>query len=136
MNNVPEVVIVYDKQCPACDYYCQLVRIKESVGRLVLHDARSGGEIIERITAHGWDIDQGMVIQLGDSLYYGADAIHLLSLLSSQHDMFNKVTYWLFRYKWVSRCLYPLLKTLRNLLLKILKKTKINNLKKTRNSHF
>ena len=55
-----EVLIVYDKQCPACDYYCNLVRIRESVGDLILVDARDGGPLMDEITASGLDIDQGM----------------------------------------------------------------------------
>jgi hypothetical protein len=32
MNGGAEVLVIYDKQCPACDYYCNMVRIRESVG--------------------------------------------------------------------------------------------------------
>jgi predicted DCC family thiol-disulfide oxidoreductase YuxK len=122
------VVIVYDKQCPACDYYCNMVRIRESVGDLVLLDARAAGPIMDAITARGWDIDQGMVVRVGDEMYYAADAIHVLALLSTNTGVFNRAAYWLFRSKAVSRVLYPVLKFLRNLLLKALGKKKINNL--------
>ena len=77
------MLVVYDKQCPACDYYCNLVRIRESVGRLVLVDARDGGPIMEEITAKGLDIDQGMVVKVGEQLYYGSDAIHALALMGT-----------------------------------------------------
>ena len=36
--------------------------------------------------------------------------------------------YWIFRSEWRSRLLYPLLRSCRNLLLKCLGKTKVNNL--------
>jgi predicted DCC family thiol-disulfide oxidoreductase YuxK len=123
-----EVLLVYDKQCPACDYYCNLARIRESVGRLVLVDARHGGPIMDEITAAGLDIDQGMVVKVGDSLYYGPDAIHVLALLGTNAGVFNRVTCWSFRSKRVSRVLYPVLRACRNLLLKLLGRTKINNL--------
>ena len=29
MNTSAEVLVVYDKECPACDYYCNMVRIKD-----------------------------------------------------------------------------------------------------------
>ena len=35
-NETSKVVVVYDKQCPACDFYCNLARIRESVGHLEL----------------------------------------------------------------------------------------------------
>jgi predicted DCC family thiol-disulfide oxidoreductase YuxK len=136
MNSGREVLVVYDKQCPACDYYCNLVRIKESVGRLVLVDARDGGPVMDEITARGLDIDQGMVVKVGDELYYGPDAIHVLALMGTNKGFFNRVAYWSFRSKAVSKILYPALKACRNLLLKMLGRTKINNLRASGNDRF
>jgi predicted DCC family thiol-disulfide oxidoreductase YuxK len=136
VNSNAEVLVVYDKHCPACDYYCNMVRIKESVGRLVLVDARDGGPIMDEITARGLDIDQGMVVKVGDELYYGADAIHVLALMGTNRGFFNRLAYWSFRSPAVAKVLYPLLKACRNLLLKILGKTKINNLNVPGNDRF
>nr|WP_324258993.1 DCC1-like thiol-disulfide oxidoreductase family protein [Cellvibrio fontiphilus] len=136
MNNTKQVVLVYDKQCPACNNYCQLVRIRADIGELVLWDAREPGPIMDEITALGWDIDQGMVLKLEQQLYYGADAIHMLSLLGSRSGMFNRLNFWLFKSKRSSQLLYPLLRSLRNLLLKLLGKTKINNLGLVNNDKF
>lgn len=131
-----KILLVYDKQCPACHFYCQLVRIRESVGELELVDAREPSEIMDEITAAGLDIDQGMVLKMGDALYYGSDAIHMLSLIGSESGLFNRLNYWLFRSKSVSGILYPILRFFRNLLLKILRKTKINNLHIEGNDRF
>lgn len=131
-----EVFVVYDKECPACNYYCNLVRIKESVGTLVLVDARSGGPLMDEITARGLDIDQGMVVKVGEELYYGADAIHVLALMGTNRGFFNRLAYSSFRSKSMSRILYPALRACRNLLLKGLGKTKINNLKVPGNDRF
>ncbi len=131
-----EVLLVYDKQCPACDYYCNLVRIRESVGRLTLVDARDAGAIMEEITAAGLDIDQGMVVKVGSSLYYGPDAIHALSLMGTNSGFFNRLAHWSFRYRPIARLLYPVLRACRNLLLKLLGKTKINNLEVPGNDRF
>lgn len=128
MGAPKEVVVVYDTRCPACDYYCNMVRIRESVGHLVLLDARAAGPIMDAITARRWDIDQGMVVKAGDEMYYGSDAIHVLALLGTNKGLFNRIAYWLFRSKTVSRVLYPILKFFRNLLLKVLGRKKINNL--------
>jgi predicted DCC family thiol-disulfide oxidoreductase YuxK len=136
MNNTKQLVLVYDKECPACDNYCRLVRIRADIGELVLWDAREPGPIMDEITALGWDIDQGMVLKLEQQLYYGSDAIHMLSLLSSRSGVFNRLNYWLFKSKRLSHWLYPLLRSVRNLLLKILGKTKINNLGLSNNHRF
>jgi predicted DCC family thiol-disulfide oxidoreductase YuxK len=136
VNGPAEVLVVYDTQCPACDYYCNMVRIRESVGRLVLVDARDGGPIMDEITAKGLDIDQGMVVKVGNELYYGSDAIHVLALMGTNKGFFNRLAYWSFRSKTVARILYPMLRACRNLLLKVLGKTKINNLEVAGNDRF
>lgn len=136
MTEPAEVLVVYDKQCPACDYYCNMVRIRESVGRLVLVDARDGGPIMDEITARGLDIDQGMVVKVGGEIYYGSDAIHALALMGTNSGVFNRLVYWSFRSKAASRLLYPMLKACRNLLLKVLGVTKINNLRIAGNDRF
>ncbi len=136
MTERTDIFLVYDKECPACDYYCNLVRIRESVGDLVLVDAREPGPLMEEITAAELDIDQGMVLIAGDRMYYGVDAIHALSIMGTRSGFFNRVTYWCFKSKVVSGVLYPILRAGRNLLLKILSKTKINNLKLENNDRF
>ena len=123
-----DIFLVYDRQCPMCEYYCTLSRVRESAGELVLVDARDGGPLMDEITAAGLDIDDGMVLKAGDRLYYGADAIHALSLMGTNSGVFNRVAYWTFRSRRVSRVLYPVLRAGRNLLLKLLGRTRINNL--------
>lgn len=130
------IVLVYDKECPACDNYCQIARIREDIGELVLLDAREPSSVMDEITALGWDIDQGMVLKIDNQLYYGSDAIHALALISSRSGFFNRMNYWLFKSKTLSHIFYPALRSLRNLLLKLLGKTKINNLHLDNNQRF
>ena len=122
------ILLIYDKDCPACNAYCQMVRIRQSVGELKLINAREDTEVMQQITAQGLDIDQGMVLKMADSCYYGSDAIYMLSLLSSRSGLFNRLNYHLFKSKRLATWLYPLLRFFRNLLLKLLGKRKINNL--------
>lgn len=136
MSGSQDILLVYDKECPACNYYCNLARIRESVGNLVLVDARDGGPVMDEITAAGLDIDQGMVLKVGDRLYYGADAIHSLSLMSTRSGLCNRLSYYLFRSEKVSAASYPVLRSCRNLLLKFLRKSKINNLDFENNERF
>ena len=91
---------------------------------------------MDNITKQGLDIDQGMVLKIDEQLYYGSDAIHALALISSQSGIFNRFNYWIFRSKRISRLLYPVLRFFRNLLLKLLNKTKINNLSINGNDKF
>jgi hypothetical protein len=91
---------------------------------------------MDEITAEELDIDQGMVLIVGDRMYYGVDAIHALAIMGTRSGVFNRVAYWCFRSRAVSRILYPTLRAGRNLLLKILGRTKINNLRRDNNDRF
>ena len=132
----PEILLIYDKECPACDTYCQIVKIRETVGNLKIIDAREKSKVLEEITELGLDIDQGMVLKMEDQLYYGSDAIHALALISSRSGLLNRINYWIFKSKSVSSWVYPVLRLFRNLLLKMLGKTKINNLGAPDNERF
>jgi len=131
-----EILLVYDKECPACDNYCQVVRIRETVGELKIVNAREDTEIMREITGQGLDIDDGMVLKMGGKLYYGPDAIQALALISSRSGIFNRLNFWIFKSPRVSRVLYPLLAGCRGLLLKLMRKSRINNLSKSGNQHF
>ena len=131
-----KLLLVYDKECPACNNYCQMVRIRESVGELQLVDAREDTPIMQEITAAGLDIDEGMVLKMNDQLYYGSDAIHALALISSRSGVFNRLVYWVFKSKRASHVLYPILKNGRAVLLKLMGKSKINNLDVAGNDRF
>jgi len=131
-----EVYLLYDHECPVCDAYCERVAIRESEGTLQRVDARQPGALMDEVTARGLDIDQGMVLKVDEALYYGADAIHELSLMSTRSGLFNRLNFWGFRFNSLSRLLYPVLRSLRNLLLKILGRSKINNLERPGNVRF
>lgn len=135
-GNPDKLILVYDRECPMCDAYCRMVRIREAAGKLELFDARDGGPIIDDLTARGLDIDEGMVLIAGDQLYYGSDAIHALSLLSSRSGIFNRLNYRIFKSKRLSGLLYPVLRSGRNLVLKLLGRTRINNLGLADNDRF
>lgn len=124
------VYVVYDDECPFCRSYCTLVRIKDTVGKLELVDARVPSPIMDEINALELDIDQGMVVKMNGKIYYGADAIHILSLLSSRSGFFNKMNYWIFKSERASSILYPILRDIRNIALKILGIPFIKNLEK------
>jgi predicted DCC family thiol-disulfide oxidoreductase YuxK len=131
-----EILLVYDEECPVCDAYCRAVRLRETVGELRLVNAREDSAVMKEITRQGLDIDQGMVLKVEGVLYYGADAIHALALMSGASGTANRINHWIFRSRSRSRFLYPVLRSCRNLLLKALRKTKINNMKLVGNDRF
>jgi len=124
-----DVWLVYDGECPVCKTYCKYIRIKEAVGKLHLIDARIPSPIMDEITAAGLDIDQGMVVKFKNIIYYGPDAINILTLLSTPSGFFNRINYYIFSTKVGAKIFYPIGKAFRILILKILGVKYIENLK-------
>lgn len=131
-----DLLLVYDGHCPLCDAYSRMVRIRQASGGLRLVDAREGGPIVEDLTARGLDLDEGMVLIAGEQLYYGADALHALSMLSSRSGLFNRINYCVLRSPRIAAAAYPGLKAGRNLLLRVLGRSRINNLGLPGNDRF
>lgn len=128
-DNKDDVWLVYDGECPVCTTYCRYIRIREAVGNLRLIDARLPSPIMDEITEAGLDIDQGMVVKFRDAMYYGPDAIHMLTLLSTPSGLFNRINYYVFSSRMGANIFYPLGKAVRTLLLKLLGIKYIENLK-------
>ncbi|MCH9694934.1 MAG: DUF393 domain-containing protein [Gammaproteobacteria bacterium] len=136
MGTENDIQIVYDRQCPVCDFYCQRIDVDTAAGKLVRVDAREPSDLRDEVTGLGLDIDEGMVVKHDGEIYFGSEAIHELAKLSSRRGFINRVAYHVFRVKWLANFLYPLLAACRNLLLKVLGRSRINNLQLDDNERF
>ena len=134
MPNDDKLELAYDGECPVCRFYSRKIDVSES--SLVLIDARCKGPLMDEITAAGLDIDSGMVLRDGDRLFFGSDAMHQVALRSSGKGLFNRLSALVFRSRRASRMLYPVLVACRNLLLRMLGKSPINNLDKEGGDRF
>jgi predicted DCC family thiol-disulfide oxidoreductase YuxK len=114
------LVLVYDGECPVCSSYVRYIRIKESVGRVILINARDGGVWVEKVQTAGLDLNEGMVLLYGGHFYHGADCVHMLALLSSTSGFFNRLNALLFSKQVVAKFMYPVMRAGRNLLLRLL----------------
>lgn len=103
-----------------CSRYVQLLRLRKHLD-LQLVDVRGQPDSYHRLLAEGMDLDKGMVLELrGESAthtYHGADCLQRLALLSSASDRFNRINSAVFRQPALSALVYPVLVSLRNLLL-------------------
>lgn len=125
MNTDAIAWLIYDGNCPLCSAYVRLLKIREAVGKLQLLDAREGGPLVEGVIAAGFDLDEGMVLKIGDRVYHGDDCIHALALMSTQSSMFNRINAAVFRSPTRSRLIYPFLKAGRILILWFLGRKKL-----------
>lgn len=112
--------LIYDGECPFCSNFVQMTRLRETIGPLRLINARDTGPEVQAATAQGFVIDQGMVLMLDGEVYYGADCLNRLALLSSRSNVFNKLVYAMFRLPLVARLSYPVLKAGRGMTIRLL----------------
>ena len=114
--------IIYDGECPFCSRYVKLMRLEETIGDIRLIDARKNPPEINLLKEKNLDINSGMAIFFNDQLYFGADCINRLALLSSPIGLVNKLNYYTFKTPLISRILYPVLRISRNIVIHLLGK--------------
>ena len=121
----PQLTIIYDGDCPFCSSYVTLLRIRQNVGSVDLLDARKFPELVSELTNRGFRLDEGMIVIYENRMYFAADAMHVLSMLSTGSGFFNKLVAVAFRNPSRAAVIYPPLRACRNLTLKILGRTLI-----------
>lgn len=114
------VSVVYDGQCPFCTGYAHMLRLREAAGPVRLLDARQDQNLVEALNAEGLPINEGSAVFYGGRVYYGGDAIHILALLASENGFVNRWTARLLRSHRRAKLLYPALRTVRNLTLRVM----------------
>ncbi len=129
MTEKQDIELLYDRECPICTFYSHRVDIAD--GKLDCVNARERSPLRNELTALGYDLDEGMVLRVGDELFYGSDALNRLAQMSSGKGLFNRCMSLTFRSPRTARLLYPLLTRGRSLLLRLLGRSRIDNLGRT-----
>ncbi|MBX2886801.1 MAG: DUF393 domain-containing protein [Granulosicoccus sp.] len=125
-SGASSISIIYDGECPVCTAYVRHVRLRQNFSQIKLVNARENLEIAQRYRDKGMSLDDGMVVLLDDSEFYAADAINVIALLSSSSGLFNRLNALIFRHQPVAKIFYPLMKSGRALLLRMLGRSKID----------
>ena len=128
--DAPETVdLVYDHDCPVCRAYCTRLVPRDSQTEINLVDARSDDTLMPEITARGLDIDNGMVLKVGDKMYYGSEAAWRLTAYTRRSGFTGWVDKIFFPTRRVAQIMYPAGKAVRNVLLRVFGIPPIDNLK-------
>jgi predicted DCC family thiol-disulfide oxidoreductase YuxK len=120
-------VVIYDGDCPFCNSYVRLAALRNAVGSVELVDARSADPRVGNVQERGFDLNEGMIAIFGGKIYYGADALVLLSTLSGHRGPFAKLLSRLFSNPERAHRLYPALKIGRRIALKLLGRSQISS---------
>jgi predicted DCC family thiol-disulfide oxidoreductase YuxK len=113
-----ETIVIYDEECFFCSNYIRLLRLKETLGDVRLVNARDA-EAAKQFRFTPSELNEGMLLILSGKRYFGADAIHRMTLLSTSSTPFNRLNRLIFRHHALAVLLYPLLKLGRRLYLAI-----------------
>jgi predicted DCC family thiol-disulfide oxidoreductase YuxK len=121
------LTIFYDGDCPVCAQYIRLYRLKDSNISFTLSDLRDKPEKVAEFAALGFDVDEGMIVELDEKLYHGVAAVHVLALLSTPVGVFNRCNRWIFSRPGLAKIVYPVLVSCRKVLLALLGRGKIQS---------
>jgi len=113
-------IIYYDGECPFCNNYVYLLEIKKSYGDLKLVNLRQDMIAHQSLINNGYNIDNGMVFEIGGKTFFGADAVNKLAIIGTSKSLFNKINKTVFSNKFLAKLIYPILVLGRKITLKIL----------------
>ena len=102
--------IYYDGDCPFCSRFVALARLRDAVGQVRLVDLREDRTARARLEAEGFDLDQGMVVDLDGTRTGGAAAVTTLAMLSTRSGVFNRINRALFARPLLAGAVYPVLR--------------------------
>ncbi|WP_395072685.1 DCC1-like thiol-disulfide oxidoreductase family protein [Hyphococcus sp.] len=119
------MTVIYDAECPFCASYIRLSRLRHQFADVRLISAREKNDVTAQLVEDGYDLNDGMVVIHNDVIYYGAEAMTHLSLLSTRSDIFNRTTAFFVSGKMRAQFFYPVFKVIRKATLFVLGRKQI-----------
>lgn len=101
--------VIYDGDCPFCANFVKLYAIRKNAGDMELINARERPFLVQELRAQGMEINDGMVVIWRKHYYFGAEGMHLLSILGTESGIFGMLNRFLFRNRNAAAAIYPVL---------------------------
>lgn len=115
-----KITLYYDKQCPFCSKYANLLKLKENF-EIILKDARENQSEISLLCGN-LNINDGFIVVYKDDCFQGAKALAFLNSAVDKTTFLGKL-HFLFKYdNLFSHLLYKLFFIWRKIILFILGK--------------
>lgn len=112
--------LLYDGECPACRSYVAIARLRQLWPDLRILDARKEPELVAELRAKGYEINEGFVLSLGGTLYFGPEATRVIGEHGRSHGPARSAVLGAIGTAPWSRRLYPWLNRGRQLILAVL----------------
>lgn len=117
-NDKKIIYVIYDGDCYFCNHFIRAMRIKNIIDDLILVNARTD-DYQELLNDQQFDLNEGMLVIIGDKYYHAAEAASILAALTTPLTLFNKLNYALFNSKITAKYWYPICRFFRNFALKV-----------------
>ena len=74
-----DLTFIYDGECPFCNQFAELLEVKSKLKNISILDGRKNPILINSLLEKGYDIDKGAILQIGEDVFHGAEAINKIS---------------------------------------------------------
>lgn len=115
-----KITLYYDKQCPFCTKYANLLKLKENF-EITLKDARENLDEIS-VLCKNLDINDGFIVLYKNDCFQGAKALEFLNRAVDKTTILGKLHFFFAYENIFSKFLYKTLFILRKIVLFILRK--------------
>ena len=115
-----KLTLYYDKQCPFCSKYANLLKLKENF-EITLKDARENLDEIS-VLCKNLDINDGFIVLYKNDCFQGAKALEFLNRAVDKTTILGKLHFFFAYENNFSKFLYKTLFILRKIALFILRK--------------
>ena len=116
--------IYYDGDCPVCSRYVLMSRLKKEFDVRLLN-LREHPEKVQEFSDAGYNVDDGMMVELEGQRYFGADAMYIMNVYGDGKGPLAWLMKGYFKHQKLAWVTYPLLRFGRNSLLRMLGRKKI-----------
>ncbi len=118
-----KIKLYYDDKCPFCKEYSKYIELRKQYD-IEMCNARDNLDKIEEFRVKGYDINNGMIVEIEDDsmLYLGADAAKVLDSMISKKGFMDKGMSFIVKLPLFNSIIYPIIKAIRIVLLKFLGK--------------
>ncbi len=119
-NLKQKITLYYDKQCPFCSKYANLLKLKENF-EITLKDARENQSEIS-LVCEKLNINDGFIVLYKNDCFQGAKALAFLNSAVDKTTLLGKLHFFFHYDNLISHLLYKLFFILRKIILFILGK--------------
>jgi predicted DCC family thiol-disulfide oxidoreductase YuxK len=113
-----QINLYYDNECPFCKEYSKYIELRKKYDVHIIN-ARVSIERIKFFKEKGFDINDGMIVETNDKIYHGADAAEFLDKCIHKSTFIDYLIGFFIKIPGFKGILYPFVKIIRLLLLKI-----------------